>query len=333
MLDSLVKGEPITDEMIQGFKEVYKTELDNLDFLDGVPTINAKLVDDFEKSIREFVQTNKPAKKRFTSQQDVIKQISTDLNIPIEKLRTIPGVSAAMNRAARDMEGKTIGEVSKDFNRVLNEIQANPDFKKLNYRLSTTQIERMKNMISKMLISPQRKYGFFGGKIVDENGVTVTSVSGTITKSTFVFISLFLSLYLLIKTFYYWVIEGKEPGASVSKAAAESYGSIIGGILEKINEYRDEQGDLSIEESKILFEPTTKKLNKSIENFDFEKIGRGVVKVVDFSDVSPQDYVIVKDSGEVSIYPWTENMDSMDWTDLGSETWKKIKSQLQSIIN
>jgi len=336
ILDELVKGQSITDEMIQGFKELYKMQLDKIASLDGVPNVNAKLVDDFEKMIREFVDKNKPAPKRFTSQEDVIKQISSDLGIPVDKLRSIPGVSAAMAKASRRMEGKTIEAVAKDFDKVLDDIQYNPEFKKLSYKLGTNQFQRIKDLIAKILIAPQRKYYIAGGQVIDPaTGKAIPSISKTIARGTLALVVSFLALYQLFATAYYWLGEGKSPGESAYRAFDEAWFSIVSGIFGKIGEYRDEQGDLTTEESQKLFASTLEKLGKNQKDFVFEKIGRGVVRVVDFSDPeeNQQDYVIVKDDGEVSIYPWTDDMANVDWSDLTSGTWQKIKSKIKNLVD
>jgi len=330
ILDELVKGQAITDEMIQGFKEVYKMELDKIPSLDGVPAVNAKLVDDFEKMIRKFVDQNKSAQKRFTSELDVKKLISSDLNVPLGKLMSIEGVSPILSRAAREMNGKTVEEVAKKYQKVLDDIQYKPEFKQLARRLGQSFFQRAKADILKILSVPQRKYIIFGDAVINPStGEPATSV----TMSGFKAVKYLLISYLLIRTGYLWLIESRNLGASLTKAFNEAYFSILSGVFGEIGEYRDEQGDLTIDESKELFKPTLKQLGKEQTDFVFEKISRGVVKAVDFSEENSQDYVIVKEAGEVSIYPWTDDMNNMDWSDLGGKSWEIIKSRVKNLSN
>jgi hypothetical protein len=330
ILDLLVKGEPITDEMIQGFKEVYKQQLDNKDFLDGVPAINAKLVDDFEKSIREFVSKNKPAPKRFTSEFDVKKQISDSLGVPLEKLLSIQGVSPIIDKVSREMNGKTIEQVAKQYYKVLEEIEYKPEFKEIKKRLGQNFFERAKDDIFNIIKRPERKYVWGGDVVIDpETGKPNTSIGRTSLRAIKV---LYVSVFA-IKLAYYYFLESRQFGDAGTRAFNDTFFSAFSSVLGLIGEFRDEQGDLTIDESKELFEPTLKKLGKKQENFVFEKISRGVVKVVDFSEENPQDYVIVKESGEVSIYPWTNDMNNLDWSDLGTESWKLIKSRVENLLN
>jgi ribonucleotide reductase alpha subunit len=117
-------------------------------------------------------------------------------------------------------------------------------------------------------------------------------------------------------------------GESVTLAFNDSYLSIIGAALgivtKKVEEHRAEMGELTVDEVKSAFTPTVTALGRDINEYDFEKLSRGVWKVVDVDgdDNGVQThYVVIKHSGETTVVPFSAT-EGINW---GSDLTDWIK--------
>ena len=224
------------------------------------------------------------------------------------------------------MVGKTLGEIQKDFNKIIDEIQSNPNFKKFYETYYDTPwdtfIKGIKSIADSAVIADKRNWipffgeGKFGQRIVNpETGVVEKSIPASVLKS----LTLFLAADLALSVLNNYYLQGKTSGESVTIAFNDSYLSIIGATLgivsKKVEERRSSMGELTIDEVKTAFTPTVSQLGRDINEYDFEKLHRGVWKVVDVDgDVNgvQTHYVVIKNSGEITVVPFSET-EGVNW--------------------
>jgi len=300
---------------------------------DIISANHKKLYDEFINSGENIAS---PLSKRLRSESDVHAQILDALNVKyIQELRQIPEIAPLLKKATDKMVGKTVGEIQKDFNKVIDEIQLNPNFKKFYETYFDTPwesfIKNIKSVANTAFIADKRNWipffgeGKFGQRIINpDTGKIEKSIPSSVLKS----LTIFLAADLSINVLKHYYGEGMTSGESVTLAFNDSYLSIIGAALgivtKKVEEHRAEMGELTVDEVKSAFTPTVTALGRDINEYDFEKLSRGVWKVVDVDgdDNGVQThYVVIKHSGETTVVPFSAT-EGINW---GSDLTDWIK--------
>lgn len=310
-IDRLTYLRESPDELFESLKNELKSRIDN-----GIESVSA-------------------LSKYFKTGDEVVNYVANSLNVTdISKLRQIKGVSPKLVDAANKLVGKTIGESQKELKKVIDEIQYNPDFQKFYETYFDTPLDvfisKLKKVADYLFVADKRKYVFVGDKIINPaTGKVETdfAMSGLKTANSM------LAINFLWNLFKNYLIEAQTAGEATTKAFNDSYASIIGtafGLtLKNVSEYRAEMGDLTIDEVRAEFTPTAESLNKPIENYDFEKLSRGVWKVVDVDSENPTDYLVIKRSGEITIVPFSEGQ-NINWSSDISQWLKGIKEKYKN---
>ena len=319
--------------------EQFNNTIDKLTYLRGAPP---ELVQSLKNELKNIIDDGVRASskitdsgdnitsllsKRLRTQADVHNEILDALNVKnIQDLRQIPEISPLIKKATDKMVGKTLGEIQKDFNKIIDEIQSNPNFKKFYETYYDTPwdtfIKGIKSIADSAVIADKRNWipffgeGKFGQRIVNpETGVVEKSIPASVLKS----LTLFLAADLALSVLNNYYLQGKTSGESFTIAFSDSYLSIIGATLgivsKKVEERRSSMGELTIDEVKTAFTPTVSQLGRDINEYDFEKLHRGVWKVVDVDgDVNgvQTHYVVIKNSGEITVVPFSET-EGVNW--------------------
>lgn len=295
--------------------------------------VSDDVVDIIQKNLRktydDVISTGSnivsPLTKRITSPEEALNMIERDLGFPLTKLRKIQGMNQILNKAADDMVGKTVGETKKSAEKALSKINANQEFKKAWEKYTNTPWQNGLANIQKVLDffvtdyqqAGNKWYWPLGGEdILDAYGNKKISIPRSVLKSA----KNFIAISFLVNVFDNWYSEGMSAYESVTSELHEAWVGIVSFLslefLKSIQSVRDEAGDLTIEQAKEAFKSTAENLGKSIDEYDFEKIKRGVWRAVDFSD-DPQDYAIIRHRGETTIAPWSDDVEGYDLDNIG----------------
>ena len=308
--------------------------------------VSDDVVDIIQKNLRktydEVISTGSnivsPLTKRITSVEDALNLIERDLGFPLSKLRKIRGMNEVLNRAADDMVGKTVGETKKKAEETLSKITANKDFVKAWESYTNTNWQNAQAWLKRRLDAwvvdyeqtGNKWYWQFGGEdFVDAAGNKKVSIPRSAWKAT----KNFIAIAYVMSVYDNFMNKGMTIWKATTAELHEAFIGIVGFLAEEIFGYvsqkRDEAGDLTIEQAKEAFESTAEKLGKSMDDYDFEKIKRGVWRVIDFTD-DPQDYAIIRYSGETTIAPWSSDLEGYDWDSLGDGSrWEEIKASFK----
>ena len=317
------------DSVIQQFDDT----IDRLTYLrDSEPELIQSLKNELKSRIDNGIESVSVLSKYFKTGEEVVNYVANSLNVAdISKLRQIKGVNPLLVDASNKLVGKTVGESQKELKKVIQDIQYNPDFQKFYETYFDTPLDvftgKLKKIADFLFVADKRKYVFVGDKIINPATGKVEkdfAMSGLKTANSM------LAINFLWNLFKNYLIEAQTAGEATTKAFNDSYASIIGtafGLtLKNVSEYRAEMGDLTIDEVRAEFTPTAESLNKPIENYDFEKLSRGVWKVVDVDSENPTDYLVIKRSGEITIVPFSEGQ-NINWSSDISQWLKGIKEK------
>lgn len=317
------------DSVIQQFDDT----IDRLTYLEGSsPELIQSLKNELKSRIDNGIESVSVLSKYFKTGEEVVNYVANSLNVAdISKLRQIKGVNPLLVDASNKLVGKTVGESQKELKKVIQDIQYNPDFQKFYETYFDTPLDvftgKLKKIADSLFVADKRKYVFVGDKIINPATGKVEkdfAMSGLKTANSM------LAINFLWNLFKNYLIEAQTAGEATTKAFNDSYASIIGtafGLtLKNVSEYRAEMGDLTIDEVRAEFTPTAESLNKPIENYDFEKLSRGVWKVVDVDSENPTDYLVIKRSGEITIVPFSEGQ-NINWSSDISQWLKGIKEK------
>jgi hypothetical protein len=306
----------------------------SLDAMDIISKNNRKIYDDLVSSGSNIVS---PLTKRITSAEEALKLIEVDLGFPLAKLRKIEGMNKILNDAANAMIGKTIGETKKMTEEALAKITSNAKFKEAWVKYTNTPWENGKLQMQKILDFFVTDYEQTGGKLYwPFGGEDILDAAGnkkiSIPRSALKTAKSFIAISFVTQVFDKWYNEGMSAYEAVTSELHEAWVGIAGfigsEIFSSIQQARDEAGELTKEQAISSFSSTAEQLGKSIEEYDFTKIKRGVWRAVDFSD-DPQDYAIIRHSGETHIMPWTSDLDGYSWDNLNDD-WDKLKDKVTS---
>jgi hypothetical protein len=328
-----IKNNPDSyDSVIQQFDDT----IDRLTYLRGSPPeLIQSLKNELKSIINNGIESVSALSKYFKTGDEVVNYVANSLNVTdISKLRQIKGVNPKLVEAANKLVGKTIDESQKELKKVIDEIQYNPDFQKFYETYFDTSkdvfISKLKKVADYLFVADKRKYVFVGDKIINPaTGKVETdfAMSGLKTANSM------LAINFLWNLFKNYLSEGQTAGEATANAFNDSYASILGTafglVLKSVGEHRAEMGDLTIDEVMAEFTPTAKSLNKPIENYDFEKLSRGVWKVVDVDSENPTDYLVIKRSGEITIVPFSEGQ-NINWSSDISQWLKGIKEKYKT---
>ena len=320
------------DSVIQQFDDT----IDRLTYLRGSsPELIQSLKNELKSRIDNGIESVSALSKYFKTGEEVVNYVANSLNVAdISKLRQIKGVNPLLVDASNKLVGKTVGESQKELKKVIQDIQYNPDFQKFYETYFDTPLDvftgKLKKIADFLFVADKRKYVFVGDKIINPATGKVEkdfAMSGLKTANSI------LAINFLWNLFKNYLSEGQTAGEATTKAFNDSYASIIGtafGLtLKNVSEYRAEMGDLTIDEVRAEFTPTAESLNKPIENYDFEKLSRGVWKVVDVDSENPTDYLVIKRSGEITIVPFSEGQ-NINWSSDISQWLKGIKEKYKN---
>lgn len=320
------------DSVIQQFDDT----IDRLTYLRGSsPELIQSLKNELKSRIDNGIESVSVLSKYFKTGEEVVNYVANSLNVAdISKLRQIKGVNPLLVDASNKLVGKTVGESQKELKKVIQDIQYNPDFQKFYETYFDTPLDvftgKLKKIADFLFVADKRKYVFVGDKIINPATGKVEkdfAMSGLKTANSM------LAINFLWNLFKNYLIEAQTAGEATTKAFNDSYASIIGtafGLtLKNVSEYRAEMGDLTIDEVRAEFTPTAESLNKPIENYDFEKLSRGVWKVVDVDSENPTDYLVIKRSGEITIVPFSEGQ-NINWSSDISQWLKGIKEKYKN---
>lgn len=320
------------DSVIQQFDDT----IDRLTYLRGSsPELIQSLKNELKSRIDNGIESVSVLSKYFKTGEEVVNYVANSLNVAdISKLRQIKGVNPLLVDASNKLVGKTVGESQKELKKVIQDIQYNPDFQKFYETYFDTPLDvfigKLKKIADSLFVADKRKYVFVGDKIINPATGKVEkdfAMSGLKTANSM------LAINFLWNLFKNYLIEAQTAGEATTKAFNDSYASIIGtafGLtLKNVSEYRAEMGDLTIDEVRAEFTPTAESLNKPIENYDFEKLSRGVWKVVDVDSENPTDYLVIKRSGEITIVPFSEGQ-NINWSSDISQWLKGIKEKYKN---
>jgi len=352
IFDNILKQVDVTaDEFAGAVIETMSSK--NLSYEDAVldilsaSEVSDDVADIVQKNLRktydEMVSTGSnivnPLSKRITTMEEALQIIETDLGFPLAKLRKIKGMTKVINDTARSMVGKTVGETKKMTDEALERIGANADFQKAWTRYTNTTWQNFKSdaqqVLNKLVIDYQQEgtrwYWPFGGDdILDAAGNPIVSLPRSAWKMT----KNFAAVAFVINLWDNYVNKGMSFYEAATSEIHEffigTFGVAWNEITGAIQSYRDERGELTIDQTKAAFEDTANQLGKSLEDYEFTKIKRGVWRAVDFSD-DPQDYAIIRHDGETHIMPWTSDLDGFNWDNLGDE-WDKISDKVTSVF-
>ena len=295
------------------------------------------------KTYDEMVSTGSnivnPLSKRITTVEEALQIIEADLGFPLSKLRKIKGMTKVLNDTARSMVGKTVGETKKMTEEALERIGANADFQKAWARYTNTPWQNFKSDAKRaldILVTDYQQEGikwywpFGGDDILDAAGNPILSLPRSAWKMT----KNYAAIAFAINVWDNYVNKGMsfyEAGTSeIHEFFIGTFGVAWNEITGLIQSWRDERGELTIDQAKTAFEDTANQLGKSLEDYEFTKIKRGVWRAVDFSD-NPQDYAIIRHDGETHIMPWTSDLDGFNWDSLG-DGWDKISDKVTSVF-
>lgn len=289
--------------------------LDRIYYLQDSPI---ELIDALKQEIKTKIDNSlkipSPLKIVFETPEAVKKYFAETLNLPLDKLINVPGVNKILVDSANNMVGKSLGEVQEIVKTNIGSIESNVKFQEAFNKMNQTNKEKFMSFLNSMkeflFVDKQKKYVFFGDRILDENGKPITNF----TTSVFKTINTFLAGTMLVMVFNKWYRLGQTPGEAVTNGFNDSYLTIVGTLLgisvEKIKQKRDEFSLLTIEEAKKAFQTTATSIGKpDLEGgWSFEEISRGVIKAVDYDQIETNriDYIIVKRGGKITILPFAE---------------------------
>jgi len=321
------------DELSGAIDEIINQSKEAGQELDYNSALNKLLMDaEISPEVGDIISANH--KKLYDEFINSGENIASPLS-NIQELRQIPEIAPLLKKATDKMVGKTVGEIQKDFNKVIEEIQLNSNFKKFYETYFDTPwesfIKNIKSVANTAFIADKRNWipffgeGKFGQRIINpDTGKIEKSIPSSVLKS----LTIFLAADLSINVLKHYYGEGMTSGESVTLAFNDSYLSIIGAALgivtKKVEEHRAEMGELTVDEVKSAFTPTVTALGRDINEYDFEKLSRGVWKVVDVDgdDNGVQThYVVIKHSGETTVVPFSAT-EGINW---GSDLTDWIK--------
>lgn len=298
--------------------------------VEGADEVSVVLAKSGRKAYDDVVEAGSnivsPLSRRIKTVAEAEAYFEELIGLPLKKLKTIPGMQAIITQTCQKMLGKTLDEINKMTRKALDEITSNPEYVKILNRANETNWEtfvRNFNAVKDTLFIGYKKTGgkwynpFSGEDLINSSDMRELSFLRTLSKTSTTYLTGSFLVNLVLGIF-----KGYDAGTVVINAYDNSIGSLIGYFTNMFSEYRDEQGDLTREEVIKAFTPIASQLGKSMDDYDFEEIQRGVFRAIDFSD-NPQDYAIIKREGEIDMKPWTQEMENTNWTDVlvNPEKW------------